>query len=90
MNVNGSHVKEFLTWFGVVAAVLNLAFTGGVLYQRIVYLETVQGELKAADAKLEGKLAGNDQQFTAILVALAKIEARLDPTASRDGRGARR
>ena len=70
-------VKEFLLYFGVSVAVLNFAFTGGVLYQRVIFLEAGQGELKGVDAALQAKLSENDGKFTAILVSLAEIKTTL-------------
>jgi len=74
MNSVPAVIKEFLIYFGVVVAVLNFAFTGGVLYQRIVYLEAGQSELKSVDSALAQKLSENDGKFTAILVSLAEIK----------------
>ena len=75
--LTGAIVKDVLVWFGVIAAVLNLAFTGGVLYQRIVFLEVSSAKLETADAKLDTRLTENDSKFTQILVQLGEIKTTL-------------
>ena len=70
-------MNDMTKWALIIVTALNLAFSGGVLYQRVVYLESTARELKAEDSRLDGLLRANDVRFTEILTMLARIEERL-------------
>ena len=67
---------DLMPYLGVLMALLNTAYVGGVLVQRVSHLE------KRADGK-EMKDEHRDKTLTEIQITLARVDGRLAALASK-------